>query len=109
MIAEVKRLIKKHGQVNQTVKNEYKQWLKKYENELTGGEKAYSLISETGRIYRPVSMAAPDKPETRSHRPLIHPITNKPCPTPAKGWRFTDVSMDELLIKDKIEFRNNFV
>lgn len=49
-------------------------------------------------------MAAPDKPETRSHRPLIHPKTGKPCPVPAKGWRFTDVKMDELLALDKIEF-----
>ena len=49
-------------------------------------------------------MAAPDKPETRSHRPLIHPITGKPCPVPAKGWRFTDTRMDEILSQNRVEF-----
>lgn len=49
-------------------------------------------------------MAAPDKPETRSHRPLIHPITGRPCPTPAKGWRYIDNTMDELIANNKIEF-----
>lgn len=49
-------------------------------------------------------MAAPDKPETRSHRPLIHPVTGKPCGVPAKGWRFTDATMDEMVKSGKIEF-----
>lgn len=49
-------------------------------------------------------MAAPDKPETRSHRPLIHPITNNPCPVPEKGWRFTDKKMDELIAANRVEF-----
>lgn len=47
-------------------------------------------------------MAAPDKPETRSHRRLIHPITMKECPAPAKGWRFTDDTMDQPLKKIKL-------
>lgn len=49
-------------------------------------------------------MAAPDKPETRSHRPLIHPITGKPCPVPAKGWRYPDETMDKLLANNQIVF-----
>lgn len=49
-------------------------------------------------------MAAPDKPETRSHRPLLHPLTNKPCPVPAKGWRFPDKTMDKLLANKEIVF-----
>ncbi|MDE6200820.1 MAG: site-specific DNA-methyltransferase [Clostridiales bacterium] len=104
MIDKVKSLIKKHGVVNSVVRDEYKKWLNTNKTEFSGGELAYSLIDDNGDIYRTVSMAAPDKPETRSHRPLIHPITHKPCSVSAKGWRFTDKTMDELLAANKIEF-----
>lgn len=107
MVKKVEALIKKYGGVNQKVRDEYKEFLKLNKNELTGGESAYSLVDDSGNIYQPVSMAAPDKPETRSHRPLIHPITGKPCPVPAKGWRFTDPTMDNLLAINKIEFGND--
>lgn len=104
MMRKVESLIQKYGMINDRVRTEYKKFLKDNKNNLTGGESAYSLIDNEGRIYQPVSMAAPDKPETRSHRPLIHPITGKPCPVPAKGWRFTDKTMDELVRIDKIEY-----
>lgn len=104
MIKKVEQLIQKYGCVNDSVREEYKQYIKKNKSTFTGGESAYSLIDENGQIYQPVSMAAPDKPETRSHRPLIHPITGKPCPVPEKGWRFTDKKMDELISINKIEY-----
>ncbi|PKM75638.1 MAG: site-specific DNA-methyltransferase [Firmicutes bacterium HGW-Firmicutes-17] len=107
MINKVNALIKKYNGVNDDVRREYKLWLKEHDSELSGGERAYRFIDDTGRIYQPVSMAAPDKPETRSHRPLIHPTTGKPCPTPEKGWRFTDKAMDQLIGLDKIEFGKN--
>ncbi len=104
MLSVVDGLIKKHNGVSETVRAEYKEWIKKHKSELSGGESAYSLIDDNGRIYQPVSMAAPDRPETRSHRPLLHPITGKPCPVPSKGWRFTDAKMNEILALDKVEF-----
>ena len=104
MIKKVEQLIQKYGCVNDSVREEYKQYIKKNKSTFTGGESAYSLIDENGHIYQPVSMAAPDKPETRSHRPLIHPITGKPCPVPEKGWRFTDKKMDELISINKIDY-----
>ncbi|HIS40420.1 MAG TPA: site-specific DNA-methyltransferase [Candidatus Aphodovivens avistercoris] len=82
----------------------FKQWLSSRKTDFSGGELAYSTIDEYGRVYQAVSMAAPDKPETRSHRPLIHPLTGKKCPVPAKGWRFTDEKMDELVADHKIAF-----
>ena len=104
MVNKVSALIRKYGCVNSKVREEYKTWLKENKTELTGGELAYSLIDDNGDIYRTVSMAAPDKPETRSHRPLIHPVTGKPCAVSAKGWRFTDKTMDEMLQNGRIEF-----
>lgn len=104
MVKKVESLIKQYGCVNEDVRLKYREFLKQNKSVFTGGELAYSLIDNAGRIYQPVSMAAPDKPETRSHRPLIHPLTGKPCPVPAKGWRFTDKTMDELVSIDKIEY-----
>ncbi|HCH92148.1 MAG TPA: site-specific DNA-methyltransferase [Clostridiales bacterium] len=104
MIEKVAFLIKKYGGVNNIVREEYKNWLKEHKKEFSGGEIAYNLIDDNGSIYRIVSMAAPDKPETRSHRPLIHPITQKPCAVSANGWRFTDATMDALVLSNRIEF-----
>src|SRR5690625_3262736 len=84
------------------VNKEFQAWIKN--KDFSGGEKAYKFIDENGLVYRGVSMAAPDKPETRSHRHLIHPITKKECPVPGKGWRYTDETMDELLKKNLILF-----
>lgn len=104
MIKAAQAIISKYGKVNDEVKEEYKEWIRKHSNNLSGGEKAYNCIDEEGRVFRPVSMAAPDKPETRSHRPLKHPITGKDCPVPAKGWRYIDSTMDKLLEDNKIVF-----
>lgn len=84
------------------INSEFQAWLTI--QDFSGGEKAYKFIDENGDVYRGVSMAAPDKPETRSHRPLIHPITDMPCPVPAKGWRNPDSTMDKLLKKGLILF-----
>jgi len=84
------------------VNTEFQAWLSK--QDFSGGEKAYKFIDEKGDVYQSVSMAAPDKPETRSHRPLIHPITNQPCPVPAKGWRNPDITMDKLIEEGLIIF-----
>jgi adenine-specific DNA-methyltransferase len=82
---------------------DYARWVLQ-QTDLSGGEKAYNSFDADGHVYQPVSMAAPDKPETRSHRPLLHPVTKQPCLVPAKGWRFPDKSMDELLANGKVVF-----
>lgn len=87
------------------VNKEFQAWISI--QDFSGGEKAYKFIDEKGNVYQSVSMAAPDRPETRSHRPLIHPVTNKPCPVPAKGWRNPDNTMDKLLKEGLIIFGND--
>ena len=84
------------------VNTEFQAWISK--QDFSGGEKAYKFIDDLGDVYRGVSMAAPDKPETRSHRPLIHPVTKQPCPVPTKGWRNPDITMDKLLEEGLIIF-----
>ncbi len=105
MLDKIQNLLNKaNGKMSDAVQDEYQDWLKSKENEFTNGELAYKYVDSKGDIYQTVSMAAPDKPETRSHRPLIHPVTGKECPVPAKGWRYTNETMDELLHKGKIVF-----
>lgn len=104
MMDKVRNLVKKEGVVTENVRKLFKEYIKINKDVLTGGEAAYNLIDNEGNIYQAVSMAAPDKPETRSHRPLIHPLTGKACPVPSKGWRYTDETMDCLLALNKIEF-----
>lgn len=81
---------------------EFQSWLSK--QDFSGGEKGYKFIDENGDVYQSVSMAAPDKPGTRSHRPLIHPLTKKECPVPSKGWRNTDSTMDFYLENNLVIF-----
>lgn len=104
MLNKVAALVKRNGAVNEIVREEFRSWLKNRESQLSGGEAAYNKIDENGDIFQPVSMAAPDRPETRSHRPLTHPITKKPCPVPANGWRFPDVTMDKLVGENRVVF-----
>src|SRR5699024_1672267 len=91
MLRKAKQIINKIG-ADFTVSDgndEYRKCVNA-QNSFSGGEREYSKIDEQGNVYRVVSMAAPDKPETRSHRPLIHPETAKPTAVPTKGWRYTD-------------------
>ncbi len=86
------------------VNKEFKQWMRK--QDFSGGEMAYNSIDINGDVYRPVSMAWPNK-ETAPDEyfiPLIHPITNEPCPIPSRGWRFPQKSMETLLANNEILF-----
>ncbi len=73
------------------------------ENDPAYAHRLYCLVDERG-LFQSDNSAAPDKPESRSHRPLIHPKTGKPTAVPAMGWRFTDKTLDELVEKDYIYF-----
>lgn len=96
-------LYSRRNLANRDYIKEFKSWLGR-QSDFSGGEKAYNQIDEFGDVFQSVSMAAPDKPETRSHRALIHPVTKKACPTPEKGWRYPDKTMDGLLQSNQIVF-----
>ena len=104
MLKKVEALIKKNGLTEET-RREYKNWIKT-QVDLSGGERAYSLIDDNGDIYQPVSMAWPNKQLAPDDYliPLIHPVSKKPCPMPARGWRNPSSTMNELLAKNLIIF-----
>ena len=104
ILREAASLIKKHGEVSEKCRKEFKAWVK-HKPELSGGERAYSNIDDEGKVYRGVSMAAPAQETGPKFKdPLIHPITEKPCPVPANGWSRKPETMQEHLEKNLILF-----
>ena len=78
----------------------------KAQRDLSGGERAYCKIDENGEVYRPVSMAWPNKKKAPDEYfiPLIHPVTGKPCPVPLRGWRNPPDTMARLIDQGLILF-----
>ena len=80
-------------------------WMRK-QNDFSGGEKAYNKIDENGDVYRPVSMAWPNKKKAPDDYfvPIIHPVTHKACPVPDRGWRNPSATMKKMLAEGRILF-----
>lgn len=87
MLAKAKQILSKEGGVTEKARKEYKDWVN--QQDLTGGKKAYNQIDDNGDVFRPVSMAWPNKKKAPEDYfiPLIHPVTGKECPVPERGWR----------------------
>lgn len=88
----------------ESINKEFSAWIQN--QDFSGGEAAYSNIDENGDVYQSVSMAWPNKKKAPNEyfTPLIHPVTGKACPVPAKGWRNPVKTMNELLKKGLILF-----
>ncbi len=86
------------------VNEEFNTWIK--QQDLSGGEAAYSKIDESGNVYRLVSMAWPNKKKAPDDYfiPLKHPITGQDCPVPERGWRNPPDTMRRLLDAGEIIF-----
>ncbi|PPG81466.1 site-specific DNA-methyltransferase [Rathayibacter sp. AY1H2] len=105
MIEAAARATADAGGVNDISRKQYRGWLKQHAT-LTGGEAAYNQIDDDGNVYRPVSMAWPNKKKAPDDYfvALIHPLTGKPCPVPERGWRNPSSTMRALLEADQILF-----
>lgn len=97
-------IVERSGGPTNDAKQEFKGWLRR--QPFTAGEKAYSELDDNGDVYRPVSMAWPNKKKAPDEyfEPLIHPVTGKPCPVPARGWRNPPPTMRGLLASGLILF-----
>ncbi|OEH93604.1 site-specific DNA-methyltransferase [Bacillus solimangrovi] len=102
-----KELLDKHKRiVDMSIVNElFQQWLNR-QVEFSEGLKAYKYIDEYGKVYRPVSMAWPNKKKAPDQYfvPLIHPITGRTCAIPKRGWRNPPETMKRLLDEQQILF-----
>ena len=103
ILTKAQALIREHGGVNGQVRREFSSWIRG-RKDFTGGERAYQLIDDAGRVFRGVSMAwpNPNKAPDKFFIPLIHPITGKPCPVPNVGWSRTPEKMQELIDRDEL-------
>jgi len=102
--AKAKTILSKYsGPTDQALK-EYRNWLRN-NPALSDAEKTYNTFDENGRVYRSDNMSATDnRVDKKFHIPLIHPITNLPCPVPNYGWRYSPDTLKELLGKGEILF-----
>jgi adenine-specific DNA-methyltransferase len=104
ILEKAQSLIREHGGVNNLVRREFASWIRSVE-ELTGGEQAYCLINDDGRVYQSVAMGAPEpRTDPKFHIPLIHPIKKKQCPVPPNGWSRAPETIQELIRKNEILF-----
>lgn len=99
-----KQLRSKYGNDYEKITKELREFYKSLNAEDPArAHKHYNNIDEKG-IYFAADASAPDKPETRLHEPLIHPITQKQTKTPRLGWRYTKSTLEKLLAENKIHF-----
>ncbi len=102
IIEHAKRFIELSGGVNDDSRREFSRWIIS-QTDLTGGEKAYRLLEDDGRVFRGVAMGAPEyRSDPKFHIPLIHPKTKKPCPIPTNGWSRTPETLKKMIDDDEI-------
>lgn len=77
---------------------------------ISSGESPYkNLHPDTFRPFQATPSCAHDNPDRRSHRKLKHPLTQKFCKVPAKGWKWSDKKIDEMLKGKTLAIGDQFV
>jgi adenine-specific DNA-methyltransferase len=104
ILDKAESLIHDHGGVNEQVRREFSDWISSYVG-LSGGERAYNLINDDGRVFQSVAMGAPEpRTDQKFFIPLIHPVTKKSCPVPTNGWSRAPKTLQKLIEKNEIIF-----
>ncbi|MDE3258794.1 MAG: site-specific DNA-methyltransferase [Gemmatimonadota bacterium] len=102
MLNKADELTQEYGGVTESAKREYANWVNK-NPQLSGGEKAYRFIDKDGRIYRGVSLRAPEpRSDPKFFQQLIHPVTLKPCPVPPNGFSRTPERLQSMIESGEI-------
>lgn len=64
-----------------------------------------SIEDGTGRVFgADGDMGAPEERPNRSRKVIMHPVTGKACPVPARGWRWSDQEVERRLAAGLIAF-----
>lgn len=105
ILATAESIVEQYKGVTDEAKTDFAKWVHS-KLEFSAGEKAYHYLENDGRVYRLVAMTwpNPNTPPAQFFRPLIHPVTGKPCPVPSRGWSQSPESMKELIRKGEIVF-----
>ena len=104
ILAKAAELIAKHGGVVNAAQKDFSKWIASADG-LSGGERAYKMLDEDGRVFRLASLSA-GTPSTdeRYFRPLIHPSTGKACPVPPTGWSRPPETFEILKAEGRLVF-----
>ncbi|MDY7030715.1 MAG: site-specific DNA-methyltransferase [Thermodesulfobacteriota bacterium] len=104
MLRAAEEILAKHGGVIRDARTEYAAWINA-NSELSGGEKAYRYLDDHGRPYQSVSLRAPEpRTDPKFFKPLMHPITGKPCAIPPNGFSRTPETLDNMVQNGEIIF-----
>ncbi len=105
ILSKAKSFISKHGGVTKETQEEFNEWVRRVPG-LSGGERAYQYMDDNGGVYRLVAMTWPNPtpPPPEFFKPLIHPVTGKPCPVPSRGWSLSPTTMRKLIDNGEIVF-----
>ena len=104
ILAKAEALVRQYGGVNEQVRREFRAWVE-HRKDLSGGERAYKFIDDSGRVFQSVGMGAPEpRTDPKFHIPLLHPVTNKPCPAPSNGWSRAPETLQQLIRDNEIIF-----
>ncbi len=96
--------ISRNSKTNEEATTKWRKWLRD-QVDLSKSESIYDFIDLKGTIYRSADMTATEqRTNEKFFEPLIHPITNLPCPVPKFGWRYTPETISEHLLKGNILF-----
>jgi adenine-specific DNA-methyltransferase len=104
MLEAAQNIVKKHGSVSAEARKEFARWIDTNDN-LSGGEKSYRFLDDDGNIYQSVSLRAPEpRTDPKFFQPLIHPVTNNPCPVPPNGFSRTPDTLQAMIGRGEILF-----
>lgn len=111
MLAKAREL--KHDKVPyQEAQKIFKKWVSQMERDgvIGSGESPYKQLHPvTFRPFRGTPSCAQDKPETRSHYKLKHPVSKKACKLPAKGWKWSEETLLKMAEYDEATIGDGFV
>lgn len=104
ILMKARDLIRVGGGITDEVRKKFSQWVSA-NSTLSGGEKAYKYIDDSGNIYRTVSLRAPEpRKDEKFFKPLIHPTTNLPCAVPPNGFSRTPETLQAMIERGEIIF-----
>lgn len=96
---------KQHGNEWDKVSKALQDWYKSLKDtHPSKNHEHYRYADEVG-VYFPSDLSGPD--DGRKNRPryeVLHPLTKKPVPVPARGWRWEEPRMKEELKKGRVHF-----
>ncbi|QDK42734.1 hypothetical protein DOM21_15000 [Bacteriovorax stolpii] len=112
IILEKAKELKEKKVPYEQAQKEFRKWMneKFKKGEISSGEKNYSFLNpDTYEVFRPVSLRAQDKPETRYQVPLKHPLTKKACTMPKNGWSLSEKTLKERSQYSKVIHGSSFI